>query len=264
MSSKGAVGEASAHQSAPGARPAGATGEQDAAHRVREMFGRIAPRYDFLNHVLSLSIDRVWRRRVASRFREALAREEGVALDVCCGTGDLAFALARRAKGFVIGSDFAHPMLVLANDKAQNVRRGAPNRKLVTFIEGDGLNLPFADTSFDIVTLGFGFRNLASYDRGLREFRRILRPGGRLGILEFSEPRGKIFGALYRWYFARVLPRIGRMISGHDFAYTYLPDSVSRYLRPEELAEHMAAAGFRDVKFESWTGGSVTFHRGTK
>jgi demethylmenaquinone methyltransferase / 2-methoxy-6-polyprenyl-1,4-benzoquinol methylase len=264
VTSKNAIAEPSAHRSAAGARPQGSTGEQDAANRVREMFGRIAPRYDFLNHVLSLNIDRVWRRRVARRFADVLAGEDSVALDVCCGTGDLAFALARRAKGSVIASDFAHSMLVLASEKERSASHAAAPRGSVDFIEADGLNLPFADGSFDIVTLAFGFRNLASYDRGLREFARILRPGGELGILEFSEPRGKVFGSLYRWYFAHMLPRIGRMISGHDFAYSYLPDSVSRYLKPVELADHMTAAGFRDVKFESWTGGTVTFHRGTK
>jgi demethylmenaquinone methyltransferase / 2-methoxy-6-polyprenyl-1,4-benzoquinol methylase len=230
---------------------------------VREMFSNIAPRYDFLNHALSLSIDRVWRRRVASRFRDVLQHPDSSALDVCCGTGDLAFALSRRSGGLVIGADFAHPMLVLANKKAHHRNPSSGNLNPVSFIEGDGLNLPFADASFDVVTLAFGFRNLASYDRGLREFARILRPGGQLGILEFSEPRGKVFGPLYRWYFAHILPRIGRMISSHNFAYSYLPDSVSRYLKPEELAQEMTAVGFRDVKFESWTGGAVTFHRGT-
>jgi demethylmenaquinone methyltransferase/2-methoxy-6-polyprenyl-1,4-benzoquinol methylase len=134
----------------------------------------------------------------------------------------------------------------------------------VGYFEADALSLPFADASFDLVTLAFGFRNLANYESGLKEFARILKPGGRLGILEFSEPRGAVFGPLYRWYFTHVLPRLGRIISGHSFAYSYLPSSVSKFPAPDALAKLMRAAGFSDVSYELWTGGSVGFHRGTR
>lgn len=259
MATKRPIAEPEAPGQQRGARPEGATGEQDAAARVREMFSRIAPRYDFLNHTLSLSIDRIWRARVARAFQPTLRRPENVALDVCCGTGDLTLALAKRSNGAVIGTDFAHPMLVRAGEKIQSTRQFK-----IALFEADALHLPVPDTSLDLITLAFGFRNLSNYDRGLREFARVLRPGGQLGILEFSEPRPGAFGKLYAWYLAKLLPRIGRAISGHNFAYSYLPSSVSRFLRPEELSEHMTQAGFQNVSFERWTGGAVTFHRGTK
>lgn len=247
---------------APGARPDGATGEQEASARVREMFGGIAPRYDLLNHVLSLSLDRLWRRRVARRFRKVLERADVRALDVCCGTGDLTLALARRGSASVIGSDFAHPMLVRAGQKTPSATKAGGN--LAGYIEADALALPFADASFDLVTAAFGFRNLANYNRGLREFYRVLRPGGQIGILEFSEPQGAIFGPLYRFYFRRILPRIGGAISGSNFAYSYLPNSVGRFPSPKELAQRMEAAGFSKPKYELWSGGSVALHRATK
>ncbi len=188
------------------------------------MFSGIAPRYDFLNHALSLSLDRVWRRRVAKYFRDILGAPDSRSLDVCCGTGDLTISLLRESNGIVCGTDFAHPMLVRAAQKSTQASAGS-NRtgKLAGYFEADALSLPFADASLDLVTLAFGFRNLANYESGLLEFARILRPGGRLGILEFAEPRGAVFGPLYRWYFTHVLPRIGRVISGHEFAYSYLP-----------------------------------------
>jgi demethylmenaquinone methyltransferase/2-methoxy-6-polyprenyl-1,4-benzoquinol methylase len=256
---------AAAKPVAVGARPDGATGEQEASARVREMFGGIAPRYDLLNHVLSLSLDRLWRRRVARRFRKVLERADARVLDVCCGTGDLTLALARRGDASVIGSDFAHPMLVRAEQKSQSAANGDRRHgKLVGYIEADALSLPFADASFDLVTAAFGFRNLANYDRGLLELFRVLRPGGQMAILEFAEPQGAIFGRLYRFYFRRILPRIGGAISGSSFAYSYLPNSVGKFPAPQELAQRMAAAGFSEPKFELWTGGSVALHRATK
>jgi demethylmenaquinone methyltransferase/2-methoxy-6-polyprenyl-1,4-benzoquinol methylase len=252
--------QAAAKAATPGARPEGATGEQEASARVREMFGGIAPRYDLLNHVLSLSLDKIWRRRVARRFRDILQRPDARVLDVCCGTGDLTIALARGGRVMVIGSDFAHPMLIRAGEKSAAHAKNSPRG----YIEADALALPFAEGSFDLVTAAFGFRNLANYDRGLLELFRVLRPGGQIAILEFSEPRGAVFGGLYRFYFRRILPRIGGAISGSKFAYSYLPNSVGKFPAPDELARRMSAAGFSEPKFELWTGGSVALHRATK
>ena len=174
--------------SLPGTRPAGAGDEASASRQVREMFGRIAPHYDLLNHLLSLRFDLMWRKRVARRFRDVLARPDAGVLDLCCGTGDLAFALAAESRRVaksggarITGADFAHPMLVRACEKAR-ATNGNPS---VEFLEADALNLPFADQSFDLVTTAFGFRNLANYAAGLAEIHRVLRPGGHIAILEF-------------------------------------------------------------------------------
>jgi demethylmenaquinone methyltransferase/2-methoxy-6-polyprenyl-1,4-benzoquinol methylase len=248
-----------------GARPEGVESEREAARHVREMFSGIAPRYDLLNHVLSMSLDRVWRRRVAQRFHDVLERRDARSLDLCCGTGDLTLSLLRRSRGEVFGSDFAHPMLVRAAKKSNAERsRSQQGGRLVGYIEADALTLPFADASFDLVTLAFGFRNLSNYDGGLREIARVLRPGGQIGILEFAEPRGEFFGALYRFYFTKMLPRIGGAISGDASAYSYLPDSVLKFPSPDELARRMGAAGFAEARYELWTGGVVALHRGTK
>lgn len=249
-----------------GTRPEGARSEQDAARRVREMFSRIAPRYDLLNHVLSLQMDRLWRRRVARRFHAILERADSRVLDLCCGTGDLTSALAQSARARVFGSDFAHPMLVRAIQKmpgsALEGRNAPPGNS--RFAEADALNLPYGDGRFDLVTSAFGFRNLASYERGLREMFRILRPRGEVGILEFAEPRGGILGPIYRFYFRRVLPRLGAAISGDAAAYSYLPQSVARFPSPEDLADLMKSVGFSEVRYEIWTTGIVALHRGRR
>ena len=244
----------------PGTRPEGVRDETEAAAHVREMFGRIAPRYDLLNHLLSLDIDKVWRRRVARRFSALLHDPNARVLDLCCGTGDLAFAFRREAPqgAEITGSDFVAEMLVRARAKA------AAARADVKFVEADALNLPFADGSFDLVSCAFGFRNLANYERGLQEILRVLKPGGAAGILEFAEPPGKMFGAVYRFYFRRILPILGAMISGNASAYTYLPKSVSAFPSPEELKLQFERAGFVEVQFERWTGGIVTLHTGAK
>jgi demethylmenaquinone methyltransferase / 2-methoxy-6-polyprenyl-1,4-benzoquinol methylase len=254
-------------QVAMGTRPEGAHDEREAERQVREMFSRIAPRYDFLNHFLSLSFDRLWRRRMAQRFAHILGRPEARVLDVCCGTGDLIFALERRARGLrpsvqsaggFTGADFAAPMLGLAHEKA------AKGKSAASFCGADALRLPFADESFDLVTTAFGFRNLANYERGLREFARVLKPGGELGILEFAEPRSGMLARMYRFYFARILPRIGGMISGSGAAYSYLPESVRKFPAPELLKDLMERGGFRAVLFERWTAGIVALHRGAR
>lgn len=249
----------------PGTRPAGVRDEREAAAHVQRMFGAIAPRYDFLNHLLSFSLDHVWRWRTARRFRNILRRPEARVLDVCCGTGDLAFALDRARASLiggqpgtqrlpVFGSDFVEAMLDRARGKARKHARAT------TFAAADALQLPFGDASFDLVTSAFGFRNLANYESGLREFARVLKRGGELGILEFTEPgRGPLAG-IFRFYFRRVLPRIGGAISGNNEAYAYLPGSVARFPSPEALAALMERSGFSDVRIASWNFGSVILH----
>jgi demethylmenaquinone methyltransferase/2-methoxy-6-polyprenyl-1,4-benzoquinol methylase len=194
-----------------GTRPEGVTDENEAAAHVREMFGRIAPRYDLLNHLLSLDVDKTWRRRVAKQYSAILHDANARVLDLCCGTGDLAFAFRKEAPqgAAITGSDFVPEMLVRARAKA------AASGAKVNFVEADALALPFADGSFDLVSCAFGFRNLANYERGLLEIHRVLKPGGAVAILEFAEPRGRVFGALYRIYFRRILPRLGGWISGN-------------------------------------------------
>jgi len=246
-----------------GTRPAGTHDETAASRQVREMFSRIAPRYDLLNHLLSLRFDVMWRKRLARRFAHVLAQPHARVLDLCCGTGDLAQAMAGvplasadSEPACLVGADFAHPMLVLAEEKA------AASRRRLQFVEADALSLPFADASFDFVATAFGFRNLANYAAGIREFRRILAPGGWLAILEFAEPRGALFRHLFRFYFHRVLPAVGALVSGNLEAYNYLPESVARFTTPGELAELMRRSGFSDVAVESWTAGIVTLHTG--
>jgi demethylmenaquinone methyltransferase/2-methoxy-6-polyprenyl-1,4-benzoquinol methylase len=266
-----------------GTRPEGAVTESDASKKVREMFTQIAPRYDLLNHLLSLQLDRVWRARTARRLRPILERRDAVVLDLCCGTGDLALALSRSTNARIIGADFAHTMLVRALEKsAAQVRSGeatqaepgnssapAPPSNAAApgplpFFEADALRLPFADRSFDLVTTAFGFRNLANYEAGLREIQRVLKPGGTIAILEFTEPADGLLGNLYRWYFRTVLPKIGGLISGDRAAYSYLPKSVARFFRPAELAALMTRTGYQSVEFRAWTLGTVALHTGKK
>jgi demethylmenaquinone methyltransferase / 2-methoxy-6-polyprenyl-1,4-benzoquinol methylase len=244
-----------------GTKPEGAANEQDASQKVREMFTRIAPRYDLLNHLLSAQMDRHWRARTAAELRSILQRENVVVLDLCCGTGDLAFSLARNAKARIIGADFSHTMLVRAKEKSEFE---SGKRWRVPFFEADALRLPFADESFDLVTTAFGFRNLANYRAGLQEILRVLKTGGTLGILEFTEPAPGLLGDAYRFYTQKVLPRIGGIISGDSAAYSYLPKSVARFFRPEELKGLMASVGYKDVRYSLMTLGSVALHVGEK
>jgi len=245
-----------------GTRPEGAVTEADASKKVREMFTQIAPRYDLLNHLLSLQLDRLWRARTARRLQSILDRPDALVLDLCCGTGDLAFALARAGKARIVGADFAHTMLVRAREKSS--ARASPRNQSAAppmpFFEADALRLPFARASFDLVTTAFGLRNLANYEAGLREIQRVLKPGGTIAILEFTEPPDGLLGDFYRWYFCKVLPRIGGLISGDRSAYTYLPNSVARFFRPPELAALMCALGYKSVDFRAWTLGTVALH----
>jgi demethylmenaquinone methyltransferase/2-methoxy-6-polyprenyl-1,4-benzoquinol methylase len=241
-----------------GAAPAGVSTEQEASRWVRDMFGRIAPRYDLANHVLSLNLDRRWRAKTVHRVSHILRRQGARSLDLCCGTGDLLLALQRQAAEPVLGSDFSHPMLAAANGKI--ARRGFR----CPLFEADALALPLRDSSLDLITVAFGFRNLADYQAGLAEMHRVLKPSGVTAILEFSQPGDTAFGKLYGFYSRKVLPLIGGALSGSRAAYSYLPESIGKFPSAEDLAARMREAGFRDVNFVRMTGGAVALHLGTK
>jgi demethylmenaquinone methyltransferase/2-methoxy-6-polyprenyl-1,4-benzoquinol methylase len=219
------------------------------------MFAAVAPRYDFLNHLLSLNLDRRWRRAAVARLGWE-ARPDGVYLDLCAGTMDLARALARepRFRGRVIGADFVVPMLRLGRGKAART----------ALVAADALLLPFSDAAFDGALVGFGVRNLTDLDAGLHETARVLRPGARFVILEFATPRAAPLRAAFLFYFRRVLPLIGRAVSKHRDAYRYLPESVKTFPEPEALAARMRAAGFSSVRFELLAGGICALHHGTR
>ncbi|MGA2268866.1 MAG: bifunctional demethylmenaquinone methyltransferase/2-methoxy-6-polyprenyl-1,4-benzoquinol methylase UbiE [Bryobacteraceae bacterium] len=239
-----------------GTAPQGAGSEQEAANWVRGMFARVARRYDAANHVLSFNIDRLWRARTVRRARHILEHPGARVLDICCGTGDLLLALGRECREPVLGSDFCHPMLAEAR------RKIARRRARAELFEADALRLPLRNASVDLITVAFGFRNLANYEAGLAEMRRVLRPGGMTAILEFSQPPNAVFAALYNFYSRRILPLIGGALSGWRDAYTYLPESVRKFPSPEELAEEMRCAGFEEVRYERFTGGIVALHVG--
>jgi demethylmenaquinone methyltransferase / 2-methoxy-6-polyprenyl-1,4-benzoquinol methylase len=240
--------------SATGAQPVGAVDEASAAQAVREMFDSIAPRYDLLNHVLSLNIDRLWWRRTARRFHDVLARPDAAILDICCGTGDMTMALLRHRPQDaqpILAADFARGML------ARGARKFAG--RAVTVLEADALQLPLRDQSLDLIVTAFGFRNLANYEAGLREFHRVLKPGGQLGILEFSEPGG-LLGKAYAVYFRRVLPAIGRLICGRQSdangaPYNYLPESVGKFPPPPQMLALLRATGYADCAWRPYTFG---------
>jgi demethylmenaquinone methyltransferase/2-methoxy-6-polyprenyl-1,4-benzoquinol methylase len=226
-------------------------GEREKSQWVRGMFGRIAGRYDLLNHLLSFNLDKRWRARTVKRVSNILARPDARVLDLCCGTGDLLLALQGPA---VLGSDFCHPMLLEARRKSP----GAP------LFEADALALPLKSNSLDLLTCAFGFRNLANYEKGLDEFLRVLKPGGVAAILEFSQPTNRVFGALYRFFSMRILPRIGGLVSGSPDAYSYLPESIRTFPGADDLAARIKSAGFKRVEFERMTGGAVALHLGYK
>jgi demethylmenaquinone methyltransferase/2-methoxy-6-polyprenyl-1,4-benzoquinol methylase len=223
------------------------------ARRVRDMFAKISPRYDLLNHLLSGNIDKRWRRNVVAKLQPLLSPDPQV-LDVACGTGDLSIALFENIGSRVTGIDFCRPML----------ERAARKEPRIEFVEGDALRLPFSDGVFDAVTIAFGLRNLSSVEEGLGELRRVLKPNGWAAILEFSRPVVPGFRSLAAVYCTRLLPRIGGIISGARSAYEYLPDSVSRFPDQETLAAMMTAAGFADVEFENLTGGVAALHTGRR
>jgi demethylmenaquinone methyltransferase / 2-methoxy-6-polyprenyl-1,4-benzoquinol methylase len=255
-----------ARKSILGAAPEGARDPDAAARAVREMFTSIAPRYDLLNHVLSLNVDRLWWRRTARSFAQILAQPDSRVLDLCCGTGDMTFALRKQAGNCcpqVLGADFSHAMLQRARLKSLEKPSQNGNSPTPQWIEADALRLPFPDRHFNLVTSAFGFRNLADYDAGLREIVRVLRPGGECGILDFSEPKG-VIGHLYRFYFKQVLPRLGTLLSGVRGPYAYLPSSVERFPEPEEMLDRMRRAGFREAIWTPYTFGIAGLYRGKK
>ena len=226
--------------------------------RVRTMFSEIAPKYDRMNHLLSMNVDRYWRWRAVRKL--APNRTDPI-LDVCTGTGDLAFAFHRYTEGQVpvIGSDFCYPMLEVGEQKAERFGRE------VAFIEADAQNLPFEDNHFQIVSAAFGLRNVADTDLGLEEMTRVCKPGGQVAILEFSQPRRQPIKGMYGWYFKNVLPRIGQVLARNDSsAYNYLPDSVGEFPCYEKLTERMLAAGLASAKFYPLTFGIATLYIGRK
>jgi demethylmenaquinone methyltransferase/2-methoxy-6-polyprenyl-1,4-benzoquinol methylase len=234
---------------------AAAAGEGKRAY-VQRMFSDIAPRYDLLNHVLSLNIDRAWRRR-ALRALDWTREPAGTYLDLCAGTLDVGAMLVKQRgfEGRVIGADFAVPML-------QHGQGKAPRHRLAP-VGADALALPFADASLDGAIVAFGIRNVADLDVGLREVRRVLKPQARFVILEFSTPPSRLVRAGYHAYFHHVLPAIGRLVSGHGSAYTYLPMSVAKFPTEQALADRLRAAGFHDVSFDRVSLGIAAIHVGT-
>ena len=229
----------------------------DKATSVRRMFGDIAHRYDLLNHLLTLNVDRAWRRRAVDRLLAGRPRE-ALFLDACAGTMDLAVEIASRDsfRGLVVASDFAWPMLENGREKVGGLA--------VTEACGDALRLPHPDGAFDGAIVGFGVRNFADLQTGLDELVRVLKPAGRLVVLELSVPTWRALRALYFLYFTRVLPWIGRRISGHETAYSYLPASVREFPPPEELAAMMRRSGLRPVRYERLMAGIAAIHVGEK
>lgn len=228
------------------------------ARAVRDMFSGIARRYDLLNHVLSVNIDKRWRRIVRAKLADVLENESAVLLDVACGTGDLSIELQKGAKAKVIASDFCRPMLDIAQDKTNALSLKIP------YVEGDAMSLPFADESFDALTIAFGLRNLSNFADGLNELRRVVKKGGKIVILEFSTPVVPGFRGLFHLYFTQILPRIGGAVSGFRGAYEYLPDSVSKFPDQKHLVELMLATGFADVEYKNLTGGIAAIHSGIR
>jgi demethylmenaquinone methyltransferase/2-methoxy-6-polyprenyl-1,4-benzoquinol methylase len=257
---------------ASGAKPAGATDEAGAARAVQQMFDSIAPRYDLLNHVLSANIDRLWWWRAARRFSSVLSRPDAQVLDICCGTGDMTMALLRRRpRGAepILAADFSRNMLARGARKFGSARHGfGPGAPYAIPIEADALHLPLRAQSLDLIVTAFGFRNLANYQAGLDEFFRVLKPGGQLGILEFSEPGGLI-GKAYAVYFRRVLPTIGRLICGPVSGsvtgpYNYLPTSVGSFPPPPELLAMMRTTGYADAAWQPYTFGIAGLYTATR
>jgi demethylmenaquinone methyltransferase/2-methoxy-6-polyprenyl-1,4-benzoquinol methylase len=237
-----------------GAKPAGAENEAEAAQRVRQMFDSIAPRYDLLNHLLSANVDRLWWRRTARRFKTVLQQPDAAILDICCGTGDMTMALLKHrpaAARPILAADFARGMLSRGARKFGARDAGEP---YAVPLEADALHLPLRSGSLDLIVTAFGFRNLANYEAGLKEFNRVLKPGGQLGILDFSEPGG-LLGKAYAVYFRRVLPAIGRVVCGKDGPYSYLPTSVGNFPLPAEMLRLMAATGYAECAWQPYTFG---------
>ena len=252
-----------AEPKSPGAGAASTRDEQDISQAVQSMFDGIAPRYDLLNHVLSANVDRIWWKRTARIFASILRNPDSAVLDMCCGTGDMTLALLRQrpANGKpVVALDFSHEMLERAKEKFASPEFA--NFGVIT-MEADALHMPLPDNSIDLITTAFGFRNLANYEAGLREIARVLRPGAQVGILDFNEPGG-LFGKIYSVYFRHILPRIGRTLSGASAPYEYLPHSVHRFPKPEEMLAMMRACGFVQATWIPYTFGIAGLYRAVK
>lgn len=246
------------HQISTDTAPPAAGAIQPAAD-VQRMFDEIAVRYDLLNHLLSAGVDHLWWRRAARTLRPVLQRPEAAIVDLCCGTGDMTLALLRHRPSTsstapLKAVDFSHNMLTLGHKKF--------NGKKVIPVEADALHLPLPSGSHDLISSAFGFRNLASYEHGLAEIFRVLRPGGQLAILECNQPEG-FTGKLYNLYFKKILPRVGGLLSSSS-AYTYLPASVERFPRPPRMLELIHNAGFHNASWTSYTFGVVGLYRAVK
>jgi len=231
---------------------------EDPGTLVERMFSAIAPRYDFLNRLLSAGRDRYWRREA---IRATALPPRGRLLDICTGTADVALEAARQfPEAHIVGVDFSRPMISLGLAKVERANLASRISLQVAPAEA----LPFPDGSFDAATVAFGLRNVPDRLRSLREIHRVLRPTGHAVILEFTTPPSPLFRRVYLWYFHRVLPWVGRLVSGHPSAYSYLPASVSDFPSPEGLTGWMREAGFREVSYHLLTGGIVAIHAGTK
>ncbi|MBA2495026.1 MAG: bifunctional demethylmenaquinone methyltransferase/2-methoxy-6-polyprenyl-1,4-benzoquinol methylase UbiE [Acidobacteriota bacterium] len=228
------------------------------AEDVREMFSRISPKYDFLNHFLSGNIDKRWRKLVTKKLENVLENKNALVLDVACGTGDLALELQKNAQAKIIGTDFCRPMLAIAKEK------NAVENLAIPYLEADGMNLSFADETFDAVTIAFGLRNFSNWQDGLRELHRVLKVGGKLVILEFSAPIVPGFRQLFQFYFTKILPKIGGVVSGSRGAYEYLSESVARFPDQKGLLKMMLETGFSDVEYKNLTGGIAAIHLGVR
>jgi demethylmenaquinone methyltransferase/2-methoxy-6-polyprenyl-1,4-benzoquinol methylase len=258
--------------SVTGTKPAGAADEAAAARAVQQMFDSIAPRYDLLNHVLSASVDRLWWWQTARKFKAILANPDAAVLDVCCGTGHMTRALLKGRPSNsrpIFAADFAREMLNRGARRFKGPQPGALKQKPYAIaLEADALHLPLRAASLDLIVTAFGFRNLANYESGLREFARTLKSGGQLGILDFAEPGGWM-GKIYSVYFRRVLPKIGRLLSGsgpndNGGAYSYLPASVQKFPPPPEMLALMRATGFTDCAWQPYTFGIAGLYTGVR
>lgn len=236
--------------------PENGTAAKEHAGRVREMFASIANRYDLLNHLLSGNVDKRWRRIVATKVRDKLSSSSSSRiLDVACGTGDLSLTLFETTGAGVVGTDFCRPMLAIAAGKTAG---------RIRLVEGDALDLPFRDGTFDVATIAFGLRNLSNVESGLAELARVLKPGGWVAVLEFSRPSHAIVRPLFNMYFRKLLPWMGGLISGSPSAYAYLPASVQKFPDQSQLSLLMGKAGFDQVGYENLTGGIAALHMGRR
>jgi demethylmenaquinone methyltransferase/2-methoxy-6-polyprenyl-1,4-benzoquinol methylase len=230
------------------------------ATQIRNMFSAIAHRYDLLNHLLSLNIDRLWRQQAVAKLTSIVGTRDSLSLDLCCGTGDLALTMSQRGMARIIACDFSHPMLQLCRQKISKQNQSDRIRT----VEADGLRLPFRSQAFDAVAIAFGLRNLESVTRGVTEMARVLKPGGALLVLEFSKPTNALFDKIFQLYFFRILPQIGNLISKHRSAYSYLPQSVRRFPDQTELAKALTQCGFGNISYVNLSGGIAAIHCGKK